>query len=457
MSAAMINSDWIGRTVDGTFPLIRWLGGSESDGVFATEAPELGELKAAIRVVTAQGCEAESRVAAWRAAAALSHPHLLRVFGTGECAVDGTPVVYCVTEYADEILADAIRERALTADEVRQMLEPLLEVLDYVHAQGFVLGRVKPARMMAVKDCLKISAEDLRPVGTAGHGDALDAYDAPETATGPMTPASDTWSLGVMLVEALTRHVPLKASGDGADPVIPPEVPAEFRSIARECLLRDPAKRCTTARLRELLAGGPVMEVAPREVPTEMREAPTEIQERLKEAWPPAARTAVEGGQAGGSRMWVGVLAVLVLVAVIGLWLHARRAAPPNASGEQAVAAGQGAAQSGEKQRPSGGPEQHGAVLQQVLPDVPAPAMRTIDGTVRLSIRVAVDASGSVTEASVQDAGSSPYFVPFALDAARKWRFAPAHAGGRAIPSAWVLHFELQQSGIEVHPEEAAP
>ena len=37
MQSNAIASDWVGRVVDGRFPLLEWRGGGEESGVFLTE------------------------------------------------------------------------------------------------------------------------------------------------------------------------------------------------------------------------------------------------------------------------------------------------------------------------------------------------------------------------------------------------------------------------------------
>ena len=72
-------------------------------------------------------------------------------------------------------------------------------------------------------------------------------------------------------------------------------------------------------------------------------------------------------------------------------------------------------------------------------------------------MRLEVDAYGNVTGASLDTPGPSQYFANKALAAAQKWKFTPAQAGGRAVPSTWLLIYFLNKSGISVTPQETAP
>jgi TonB family protein len=98
-----------------------------------------------------------------------------------------------------------------------------------------------------------------------------------------------------------------------------------------------------------------------------------------------------------------------------------------------------------------------GSVVQQVLPDVPERASRTITGTVKVGIDVDVNASGAVTGASIASQGPSQYFANLALKAAKGWKFAPAQVSGQGVPSVWRLEFRFRQSGPEVTPTEQKP
>jgi TonB family protein len=109
-----------------------------------------------------------------------------------------------------------------------------------------------------------------------------------------------------------------------------------------------------------------------------------------------------------------------------------------------------------EAKTPSGGLVQ-GEVLQQVLPDVPQKARDTIRGKVRVSVRVAVDPSGSEVAATLDSPGPRKYFANLALQAARRWEFVPAEVNGRSIPSEWILRFEFESTATKVFPVRAAP
>ena len=245
---------WEGRVVSGRFPLLRYLGGSEQGAVYLTE---IDGSKAAIKLIPA---DAELQVSRWELAAKLSHPHLLRILHTGRWrADDQRDVHFAVMEYADENLAQILPSRLLTPAEASEMLIPTLDVLDYLHGQGMVHGNIKPANIMAVGDELKLSSEGIRPTGESGATfEEGNPYDAPENATGGISPSSDIWSLGMTLVEALTNRLPTWDRTTENDPELPENIPPPFDEIAKHCLSWNPGRRWSTTEIRTCLDGAPV-------------------------------------------------------------------------------------------------------------------------------------------------------------------------------------------------------
>jgi TonB family protein len=98
-----------------------------------------------------------------------------------------------------------------------------------------------------------------------------------------------------------------------------------------------------------------------------------------------------------------------------------------------------------------------GKVVQQVLPGAPQKARDTIRGKVRLSVKVNVDESGNVTQATLDVPGPSQYFADRALQAAKLWKFVAAKIDGRNVPSQWLLYFEIDPATTSVHPKQTAP
>ncbi len=229
-----------------SFPLRQYLGGSDRSAVFLTERRGRDPQRAAIKLITVDPANTANQLAQWEFAAKLSHPHLLRLFETGSCQLDSVVLLYVVMEYAEENLGQILPQRPLTPEETRDLLEPALDALAFIHGKGLVHGRLKPSNVMAAQDQLKLSSDSLMKVGEPVAGSArASAYDAPEIASGKILPASDSWSLGVTLMEALTQRLPAREIGMGEP--MPETVPAPFMGIAHCCLRRDPERRCSAA------------------------------------------------------------------------------------------------------------------------------------------------------------------------------------------------------------------
>ncbi|HEY3972968.1 MAG TPA: TonB family protein [Candidatus Sulfotelmatobacter sp.] len=451
---------WEGR-VDTKFPLRQWLGGSDHSAVFLTERPGQSQ-KVVIKLISA-GPDADAQLARWRSAAQLTHPHLMRIYEAGRCRLDGTPLLYLVMEYAEEDLSQILPQRPLATAEVTDMLPALLDCLSYLHGKGYVHGRIKPSNVHAIDEQLKLSADQI--VSFAEPNPATrrrDVYDAPETAAGIISTAGDIWSVGVTLVAALTQNVSFdrpssESKPSPVDPDPPETVPPPFRGIARECLHLDPKRRCSLAEIQARL------QPAARSVPAE-----TEV----TVAAPQTTNRAPV------------IAAVVAAALVIGLIVFIARGRsgqepaptltePTGASQPQAQSPGAATAQPpAAVAQPAPGPANppttaahnpvaptksavtsKGDVVRKVLPEPSRSARNTITGTVKVGVRVEVDASGKVTTAKLTSPGPSRYFAGLALKAAEKWEFSPPEADGKPAPSAWAIQFRYTRSSTQAVPE----
>ena len=242
------SKQWEGQVVDGIFPLQQYLGGSDHSAVFLTEYSEAEPQKAAIKLFPAGPATADLQVASWKSAEQLSHPNLLRLFRSGRCRIDGNDLLYLVMEYAEEDLSQILPQRALTPEETRDMLSPVLDALEYLHGKGFVHGDLKPANILATGDHLKLSSDAISRIGESrGVSRRAGTYDPPEAISGVLTPTADTWSLGMTLVEVLTQHLPEWQPGPNREPAVPANLPAPFLEIARQCLRLEPHRRISIA------------------------------------------------------------------------------------------------------------------------------------------------------------------------------------------------------------------
>ena len=442
MKTDPFRGDWQGQVIDGKYPLLQWLGGSESSGIFLTELEGDQPRRAAIRLVYADSIDADGQIARWASASTLSHPHLMRLFHAGRCQIGPDRLVYAVTEYAEENLSEILPERALTANETREMLDPVLDALGYLHAKGFVHGGLKPSNILVVSDQVKLSCEEIQTTGKLGNPSrALDVHDAPECTAGAISPASDLWSLGVTLVEALTQHAPAWDRAAQKDPVVPGSVPQPFARIARESLHLDPALRCTLDDVKAHLgiSGSPAK----------------------------SADNAIPAVPFKSRRPMILAAAVLVTAIIAFFLLRPAPTAPPPVAEQQAepaIAKPSPSSPAPERQI-APAPERpitetapaRGETAEQVMPDLLPQAVASIHGQVNVKVRVTVDAAGNVTNASLDSAGPSKYFAKAALQAAQRWRFKPVQVNGQAVPSVWLLQFQFTQAGSRVTPVQVSP
>jgi TonB family protein len=488
MSSAVAWRTLEGNTVDGKFPLRHWLGESERSAVFLTERMlrgVTGAQKAAIKLIAVDQTDAAAQLSRWQAAGQLTHPHLIRIFDSGRCQIDGEKFLYIVTEFAEEDLSQILPHRPLTPGEASDMLPPLLDALSYLHAKGFIQGHIRPSNVLAVGDQLKLSSDQIISSGAGSDKRRRDVFDAPETAMGIFTPESDVWSVGATLVAALAQGSGLSGETAHGDPPLPPAMPEPFRGIARECLRLDPKRRSSIA---EIVAR---LQPAGRSVPAE------------------PAQPAATPRRSSRAIVTIAIIAVALLVGLIAFFSRGKNAPQSAGSGpsssQQSSQSQSGSAQSGSSQpaaaspstalsnqpsKPSTPPSVSAnppayasqtppaviskppaapiatpqppsasgdGVVHRVLPEVSQNARNTITGRVKVVVRVDVDATGKVTAAKLTSPGPSRYFAKLALNAAQGWEFSPAQANGQPAASAWTLHFRFGRRGTEVSPVRVHP
>ena len=206
-----------------------------------------------------------------RAAASLSHPSLVHVYDSGS---DGA-AHFIVMELLDRhrTLRDVLAERGpLPVGDAVRIGGELLEGLRVVHDRGLVHCDVKAANVMLGPGPAKLidfgiaqpPHDGLRTETSIGTLQAM----SPEQLSGEaLTPASDLFSLGVVLYEAITGRVPY----GGATPaevsaahqrgeVLPPSahvagVPAQLDAVLLQALRREPERRFHSAIAMERALG----------------------------------------------------------------------------------------------------------------------------------------------------------------------------------------------------------
>ncbi len=208
-----------------------------------------------------------------RAAAQLVHPHVTSVHDYGETvAPDGSITSFVVMELlAGEELEFRLTEGPLPWPEAVEIAAQVADALAAAHRLGIVHRDVTTANVMMTQVGAKVldfgiatrigAPDDDEDGATFG----TPAYVAPERLDGaPAQPATDVYSLGVLLHEALTGRVPYPADtweelsvalAEGTPPTLAgvPGLPPAVAQVCLRCLSHDPADRPTARQVATML------------------------------------------------------------------------------------------------------------------------------------------------------------------------------------------------------------
>jgi eukaryotic-like serine/threonine-protein kinase len=154
-----------------------------------------------------------------RLAAALSHPHILPLFDSGEA---GGRMFYVMPNADGQSLRDRLDVvKQLPVDEAVRIASEVADALDYAHRHGVVHRDIKPENIMlhdghalvadfgVGKAVLAAAAEGRATLTQVGVTVGTPAYMSPEQAAGDTIDGrSDLFALGCMLYEMLTGEQP---------------------------------------------------------------------------------------------------------------------------------------------------------------------------------------------------------------------------------------------------------
>ncbi|WP_053847714.1 serine/threonine-protein kinase [Streptomyces sp. NRRL B-24085] len=245
-----------------------------------------------------------------RAAARLDHPAVVNVHDVA--VVDGRP--WIVMELVQgRSLGDALQEGTLGAREAAKIGLEVLGALEAAHAAGILHRDVKPDNVLLGRHD-RVVLTDFGIAQIEGETSLTDTggfvgspeFIAPERVLGQRPgPASDLWSLGVVLYAATEGVSPFRRSNTpatlqsvlNATPAPPAAAHGPLADAINGLLQKDPARRPNAAQVRALLeatAHPPVPE-------------PTQI---VRTVEVPAA-----GGLRLGRRAWIGLGAAVVAAA----------------------------------------------------------------------------------------------------------------------------------------------
>ena len=276
-------TDMIGRVFSGRYKLVERIGIGGMAEVFRAEDTVLGRV-VAVKVMLPQYAADKEFTDRFRqeaaSAANLQNPYIVNIYDWGQDGDD----YFIVMEYVrgSDLKSGIKAKGAISQRKVAEIASQVCQALSTAHAQDIMHRDIKPQNIMVQPDGNvkvmdfgiaraknSVKAHTSSVLGTAH-------YISPEQAQGKeITQASDIYSLGCVMYEAVTGKLPF----DGEDAVAVAmkqvnEKPAAPRSIKSDidpdlekiigmAMNKDPQKRFATARdmqnaLGDYLAGRPV-------------------------------------------------------------------------------------------------------------------------------------------------------------------------------------------------------
>ncbi|MGW0818781.1 serine/threonine-protein kinase [Streptomyces viridiviolaceus] len=258
-----------GDVIDGRFELVERLGSGGMGTVWRARDTVL-QREVALKAVRADADASDSTrervLREARALARLSHPHVVTVHQI----IDTDPHPWIVMELVPGVsLQQRLADGSLGPQEAARIGRQVLSALRVAHAAGIQHRDVKPANILLRTDGSAVLTDfgiaalhDATALTATGELVGSPEYMAPERVRGHGdAPASDLWSLGLVLYVCVEGVSPLRRATTLAtlaavldDPVPPPVRSGPLGPVLAALLVRDPVARPDAERLDALLA-----------------------------------------------------------------------------------------------------------------------------------------------------------------------------------------------------------
>jgi len=309
----------------GRFQLVELLGTGGMGDVYKAYDPNLGRY-IALKILRHEEPETLNRfLREARAQAKVEHPHICKIYESGEYS--GHP--YIAMQYIDGKNLKELDPK-LTLEEKLGIIKEVALGLQAAHRQGLIHRDVKPTNIMVtqteegnwkpfIMDFGIAREQEASGLTSTGMVVGTPFYMSPEHAKGKvinLDRRSDIYSLGITLYELLTGIVPfqgdtpvevlIKVIDKDPPPIrkIYPRVPVDIETIVMKCLEKDPNRRYGSAKdlaedIQRYLEGDPI------------KARPATLTYRIKRKL--------------AKHKWPSIVvgaAFLVIIVLIGLWLH---------------------------------------------------------------------------------------------------------------------------------------
>lgn len=216
----------------------------------------------------------ERQEAEMRLLAGFDHPGLVHIYDAGvDNGTSGPPQAFLVMELVSgNNLRSVLAEGPLSLAETTHIGHALAGALVQVHGSGVIHRDIKPANILVSETPGPDRIVKLADFGVARilEGSRLTAtgmtvgtaqYLSPEQALGrPLTPASDIYSLGLVLLECLTGRTeypgtPIESAAARLHraPVIPEQIHHPIAELLKSMTDLEPDNRPTAAEIEEFL------------------------------------------------------------------------------------------------------------------------------------------------------------------------------------------------------------